>query len=249
LNLEKMNPKAIIFDMDGVLLNSEPIYYEVQMKFFGELGINVSNDEYASFVGLSQTEMWKRIIEKLSSTCYEVRVEPDLRKQTKDQRVESDFWEKPRKIKLEEIIKINNQRNYEHFQKLENLKPTPGLIKFIIDLKNKSVKTAVASSTSKRLVNLILKKLNIKLFFKVIVSGNDIKNGKPAPDIFLKTAEFLKVHPQECLVIEDSLNGVKAAKSAGMICVGFDKFNNGKQDLSEADLIVDDFNKLTLTLS
>ncbi|HHE37130.1 MAG TPA: HAD family phosphatase [Candidatus Cloacimonetes bacterium] len=229
-----MKPKAIIFDMDGVILNSEPIYYEVQMKFFRELGINISADEYSTFVGLSQTEMWKRILKKFDSTS--------IRQLTDG--VEYNFSTLNKINLLEELITKNNKLNYQHFSKLENLKPTPNLIDFINELKNKNIKLAVASSTTKKLVDLILEKLQIRHFFEVIVSGNEIKNGKPEPDIFLKTAELLKVKPEECIVIEDSFNGVKAAKSAGMKCIGFQKFNSGEQDLSDADLIVNEFNEL-----
>lgn len=206
--------------MDGVILNSEPIYYTVQMKFFRELGIDVSDEEYSTFVGLSQTAMWERILKK-------TKIDESL----------------------ENILEKNNQRNYDHFSKLENLEPTPGLLDFIQYIKNKELKIAVASSTTKKLVNLILEKLLIKHFFDVIVSGNEIKHGKPAPDIFLKSAELLNVKPGKCLVIEDSSNGVKAAKSAGMKCIGFAKFDPGGQDLSFADLIVQDYDQIMRYIS
>ena len=228
-----MNPKAIIFDMDGVILNSEPIYYEVQMKFFRELGINISADEYSTFVGLSQKEMWKRILQNQIEKL-------DLTRKTKPLSREQLAI----KYTIEELIKKNNETNYDHFSKQENLKPTPGLIDFIRFIKKQNIQIAVASSTTKKLVDLILEKLQIRHFFEVIVSGNEIKNGKPEPDIFLKTAQLLKVKPEECIVIEDSFNGVKAAKSAGMKCIGFQKYNSGEQDLSDADLIVNEFNEL-----
>ena len=84
----------------------------------------------------------------------------------------------------------------------------------------------------------------LKKYFKICVSGNEVKNGKPAPDVFLHTANLLKVNPQECLVIEDSTNGVKAAKSAEMRCIGFQNFNSGNQDLSDADMIISTFSEL-----
>jgi len=228
-----MKLKAIIFDMDGVILNSEPIYYEVQMKFFSELGINISDEKYATFVGLSQKEMWKRILQNQIEKL-------DLTRKTKSLSRERLTI----KYTIDELIKKNNEINFEHFSKLENLKPTRNLINFMQTLKNKNIKLAVASSTQKRLVNLILEKLKIKYFFEIIVSGNEIKNGKPAPDIFLKTAELLKVKSKECIVIEDSFNGVRAAKSAGMKCIGFQKYNSGEQDLSGADMIVNEFEEI-----
>ena len=80
--------------------------------------------------------------------------------------------------------------------------------------------------------------------FEVILSGEEVQRGKPYPDIFLKTAEMLKVNKQECVVIEDSTNGVKAALSAGMKCIGFANLNSGLQDLSRASTIIDSICKM-----
>lgn len=93
-------------------------------------------------------------------------------------------------------------------------------------------------------IEAILEMIGIGECFEVILSGEEVQRGKPYPDIFLKTAEMLKVNTQECVVIEDSTNGVKAALSAGMKCIGFANLNSGLQDLSSASTIVDNICKI-----
>ena len=210
-----MNLKAVIFDMDGVILDSEPIYYQIEKKFFKDLGIYISDEEYHTFVGLSMMEMWRRIMNNHNL-----------------------------KEKIEALVNSNNEVVFQYFSNSENLQPTPFLELFIQNLCKKNIKLAVASSSSKKLIEIILEKLMLKKYFIICVSGNEVENGKPAPDVFLHTANLMKVNPQECLVIEDSTNGVKAAKSAEMRCVGFQNLNSGNQDLSDADMIISSFSGL-----
>ena len=209
---DKLNLKAVIFDMDGVILDSEPIYYQIETKFFRNLGISISDEEYHTFVGLSMIEM-----------CRRIKNNHNLKEE------------------IETLVNRNYEVVFQHFSNSENLLPTPFLLQFIQNLREKNIKLAVASSSSKKLIKVILEKLMLKKYFEIYVSGNEVKNGKPAPDIFLHTANLLKVIPQECLVIEDSTNGVKAAKSASMKCVGFQNYNSGNQDLSDADMIISSF--------
>ena len=201
--------------MDGVILDSEPIYYQIETKFFKNLGISISDEEYHTFVGLSMNEMWRRI-----KNNHNLKEE------------------------IEILVNNNNEAVFQYFFNSEILQPTPFLEQFIQNLLEKNIKLAVASSSSKKLIEVILEKLMLKKYFKICVSGNEVKNGKPAPDVFLHTANLLKVNPQECLVIEDSTNGVKAAKSAEMRCIGFQNFNSGNQDLSDADMIISTFSEL-----
>jgi len=92
----------------------------------------------------------------------------------------------------------------------------------------------------------VIDKIRIEKYIRTWVSGENIEKSKPEPDIFLKTAELLQVNPRGCVVIEDSKNGVIAAKKAGMRCIGFRNMNSGSQDLSKADLVVDKIQDIDL---
>jgi beta-phosphoglucomutase-like phosphatase (HAD superfamily) len=94
----------------------------------------------------------------------------------------------------------------------------------------------------------MMNRTGLGALFDRVISGGSVKNGKPAPDIFLKAAGLLGVEPADCVVIEDSRNGVIAAKSAGMKCVGYKNPNSGVQDLSCSDLVVDDMRKIDYNL-
>lgn len=94
---------------------------------------------------------------------------------------------------------------------------------------------------SKKNIDLILKKLDIEKYFDFVVSGEQVVKGKPEPDIFLKVADHYGRQPNDCIVIEDSTNGVLAAKAAKMFCIGYYNPYSGNQDLTKADLIIDNF--------
>jgi len=114
------------------------------------------------------------------------------------------------------------------------------------EIKYSELKLALGSSSPKKLINEVISNFDLGNYFKIVRSGENVENGKPAPDLFLKISEELEIKPENILVIEDSHNGVKAAKKAGMNCIGFSNNNSGNQDLSIADLIIEDFSKLTL---
>jgi len=128
----------------------------------------------------------------------------------------------------------------------ENTITIKGVIELIKKFKEKGLKLAVVSSSYENIVMLVLNNLNIKDYFDVIVTGSDNLKSKPSPECFLEAAKRLNTAPEECLVIEDAEHGVEAAKSAGMKCVGFVYPKGYDQDISKADIIVDDFRKLDL---
>ena len=201
--------KLIIFDLDGVLLDSESLYKKVNFRFFHDLGVEITDDEYNSFIGISGDKMWGYIKEKgrLKQSISNLRAE-----------------EKERKFDgLYENELISN----------------PGLSELLNFIQSKGIPMAIASSGLMKNIQLILKKLKVDSYFDHIVSGEMPKHGKPAPDIFLLTANHFQIEPTDCLVIEDSKNGVLAAKSAGMTCIGYLNIGSGNQDLTEADIITD----------
>lgn len=126
----------------------------------------------------------------------------------------------------------------------ERLEPIPDVGKWLSWLKTQNIPLAVASSSPKALIELIMDKTGLGIYFDAFVTGEEVAHGKPAPDIFLHAAGLLGVEPASCLVIEDSRNGVRAAKSAGIRCVGYHNPGSGNQDLSLADEVVRSYEQL-----
>jgi beta-phosphoglucomutase family hydrolase len=206
--------KAVIFDMDGVIIDSEPAHLRVCLELFKKLNIDLSEEEYGRFIGVSNTSMWTTLKQMYGLA------------QT-----------------IQELAEQQARANIDDFKNGDD-KPMPGILELLSNLKKEGIKIGLASSSPLETINLILEKFEIKDYFDAVVSGENLKRGKPAPDIYLKAAEMLSVFPENCIAIEDSNHGVCAAKSAGMKCVGFQNTNSGNQDLSDSDLKVDSIEKL-----
>ncbi|NRY54880.1 HAD family hydrolase, partial [Clostridium acetobutylicum] len=116
-----------------------------------------------------------------------------------------------------------------------------GVDKLILSLKSRGIMMCVASSSRRKNIEIILKRVGLISYFEYIVSGSDVEKGKPHPEIFLRAASMFDDNILNFTVIEDTNNGVRAAKSAKMKCVGFSNPNSGTQNISSADIIVDNF--------
>ena len=208
--------KAVIFDMDGVIIDSEPFHWEVNKKIFKMLGIRVSKNDYKKYIGTSNTNMWT-----------------DLKSQ----------YNLPQS--LQKLVEMQGSGNVD-FLRENKFGPIGGIAELLSDLKKDSIDIALASSSPSVAISIVLNKFHFKNHFSVVVSGENFKKSKPAPDIFLKTAELLHVSPAQCVVIEDSTHGIAAAKAARMKAIGFANKNSWDQDLSRADLIIDTINKLNV---
>jgi len=207
--------KAVIFDMDGVIAETEHAHIGAEKQTMLKYGIEISEDELHEYTGTTAKVMFAGLIKKYKLDTTFDRI----------------FKEK------EEIL----------FKLLEeNVQPTRGVIDLLRQLKKMKVKLAVASSSHKRMIEYVLKKLKIIDLFDSIVGAEDIDRSKPDPEIFLISAKRLNVNPEECIVVEDSKLGVEAAKKAGMKCLGYVNPSSGKQDLSKADFVADDFCKLDI---
>ena len=203
--------EGIIFDMDGVIIDSEPKYIEIEVELYKELGIQMTREEKHRFMGMGMVELWQRIKDE-----YSVELDPEI-------------W-----AKREEKI------YFEYLFGDEDKVMMEGVDELLDELVNKRhLKVALASSSSHRAISHVLKIFDIKKYFDVQISAEDVTYSKPAPDIFLKAAEALGVPPEKCLVIEDSRNGITAAKKAGMLCVGFASAPEGYVDYSKADGKID----------
>lgn len=144
---------------------------------------------------------------------------------------------------FEDIYKIA-QPSYLEFLKKSNLNSIPGVAELIQYLLDKNIKIAVASSASLKRIKTLLEIIKLSDEFEIIISADDIKNSKPHPEIYLIAAKTLGMNPKDCIAIEDATNGVKSAKAAGMKVIGYAGSSHNTQDLSEANLIINDFLKL-----
>src|SRR5690606_5762616 len=145
---------------------------------------------------------------------------------------------------VDELVKMTNSLVTPYFNSLEKMEPMPGVKNLIEKLKEKGIPLAVASSSYADVIEIILQKTGLQSYFDVVVSSQMAGASKPEPDIFLLTARKLSVPPEKCIVIEDSTNGIKAAKAAGMFCIAFAGPGSELQDQTQADLIVVDFGEI-----
>lgn len=210
---------AVIFDMDGVIADSE--YFNVKAKhvILQKAGIEVDWHYHDKFLGTTHEYMWTEMKKEFSALTEEVSY---YIKQ----------WVETRK----ELIKE------------EGLKPMPGVITLIKELKEKGFFLAVASSSLKEDIMDNMNTFGITECFDAFVSGSECKNGKPDPEIFLKAAEAIGKKPEECVVVEDSTAGVSAAKAARMRCIGYAPEDAIKQDLHLADVIIHEFSSDVINL-
>lgn len=206
--------KAIIFDMDGVIIDSEPVHFQLEKEMLEELGGTMTKEEYVNSVGITDYDTWNIHKEKFNL-----------------------------KPSVEELIEMKKERFIENIHRI-NL--VDNFQSFILDLYDKGYIMGLASSNNKKAVDSIIKNFNLDKYLEFVISGEEVVNGKPDPEIFLTAAKKMNVKPNECLVIEDAANGVAAAKAAGMKCIGLNNPNSYNQDLSQADLIINNFNELNL---
>jgi len=208
----------IIFDMDGVLVDSEPFHKYIWGKMFELQGIQFTDAYYNSLIGTSSVYAWNKVIH--------------------------DF----------NLIKPQHELMYDHkqlfYKELENyeVNAVPGIIPLLVLLKENKYQLSLGSSSPRKLIHIITERLNIKHYFDYLISSEDVAEGKPAPDIFLEVANNYKKEASDFIVIEDSKNGVRAAKAAGMKCIGYRNINSGNQDLSESNLIIESFSELNVQI-
>ncbi len=203
---------TIIFDMDGVIIDSEPIYFRVILKMFREMGIGMTEEELTNFVGRS--DLWETIKQE-----YDANFDVD------------------------EINREEQRRFLDYLNNHFDGGPIDGVEELLRSLNEKNYKLALASSSRVENINTVLNKLNLERYFPLRISGADLETSKPHPEIFLKAAEMAGAQPEQCLVIEDSKNGVMGAKAAGMLCIGYKNPNSGNQDLSAADRIISSYSE------
>jgi beta-phosphoglucomutase family hydrolase len=210
--------KAVIFDMDGVIIDSEPMHNKAYHDMFDEVGINVSTELYESFTGQSTINICKRLCDHFN------------------------LDEAP------ETLVALKRKHYKHFfYSNSDLGLIDGVLDLIKDYHSNGLTLVLGSSAAMTSINQIFDRFDLNKYFVAKLSGGDLKQSKPHPEIFIKAAEATGFSKNECIVIEDSTNGIEAAKAAGIFCVGYDSFHSKNQDYSKADLVVNNFKDIAFT--
>lgn len=209
--------KAAIFDMDGVLIDSEPLWYEAANEAFARFGIHLTPEAYASSIGLRTKEF-------VASWFRSFHIDPSEAEQTEDD------------INSIVIGKIR-----------EKGEPLAGVVQTLEMLREANIITGLATSSPTTLINVVVDKLGIRDYFSAFTSAEHLKHGKPHPQVYLNCAEALGVAPTDCFCFEDSFNGMIAAKSARMTCIAIPapEFRQ-QQRFQAADLILNSLEDFSL---
>ncbi|MCL1805792.1 MAG: HAD family phosphatase [Clostridiales bacterium] len=202
--------KAILFDMDGVLIDSEPGYHRADAKLFAGLGVPFGAREIAAMTGANNI-----VIANLITTWH-----PHLA---------------PRR---DEIAAAYEAGLYDALRD-EVAGLIPGAMTWVLRAKEAGIKLAIGSSSSNRMVYHVADTFGLTPLMDTIVTGEMVKRGKPNPDIYLRVCEELGLPPGDCVVIEDSPNGLKAGRAAGALCAAFHGTNRSGLDLSSCDMSFD----------
>lgn len=201
--------------MDGVLVDSEPIHHIAYIQHFKELNIDVSDQMYQSFMGSSTKNIYNRIKEHFNLSQS-----------------------------VSDLITRKRELFYKVFDESTTLKPINGVLDLIQDLHKNNIQMIVASSSSHENINAIFKKFDLDQYFSYKVSGEDFPESKPNPAIFNKANGLSGHKKEECIVIEDSTNGIKAANSAGIFVIGY-KAEDSNQNYQTADLVISDYREVS----
>lgn len=205
--------KAVIFDLDGTLVDSMWMWKEIDIEFLGRYGYDCPNDLQKAIEGMSFSE---------TAVYFKKRFSLPL--------------------PLEEIKAIWIQMSIDKYRNEVPLKE--GAREFLDFIREKGIKAGIATSNGREMVDAVLSSLDITGYFQVVATACEVAAGKPAPDIYLKVADDLKVSPADCLVFEDIPAGITAGKRAGMaVCAVDDEFSRAiRQEKKEmADYFIKDY--------
>ncbi|UYZ63980.1 HAD family hydrolase [Hymenobacter weizhouensis] len=208
--------RTVIFDMDGVLVDTEPLHHDAYFRHFAELAIVLTQEEYATFLGLSTRNVYQRLQQQFG--------------------LEQG---------IDELMSRKRELFFTAFDEARGLELLPGAWALVEGLYRAGVPLQLASSASMETISRVFTRFGLHAYFDNLVSGESFPQSKPHPAIFLHAAGLAGVPPAECLVIEDSVNGVAAAKAAGMYCIGYRSAHSEGQDLHHADWIVSDLGQLS----
>ena len=210
-----MKLKAVLFDMDGVIVDTEPLHRKSYYRMFEEVGIKVTDELYDSFTGQATLPICRTLCEHYNLTENAAN-----------------------------LVAIKRKHFKYLFENDSDLALLEGVYDLIRDYHNNGLTLVLASSASMLNIDRIFERFDLNQYFKAKISGADLRASKPHPEIFLRAADLAKESTNNCMVIEDSTNGIVAAKAAGIYCVGFKSPNSANQDYSKADKVIRDFKEI-----
>lgn len=204
--------RAIILDMDGVVIDSEALHGETEKRLFAEYGIVIESADWPQFKGLTPGAVFEFVRTKYAFP------EPFEVFHTRKDRYLAERYEQELELFSDFLPFIERFREEYVF--------------------------ALTTSTHRALTDLVLTKFGLRNIFQVVITSDDVTRGKPDPEPYNRTVEALQVRPAECVVIEDSINGIRSARSAGVPCVAV-ATSFSKEELGLADLAVDNLASIT----
>ncbi len=207
--------KAVLFDMDGVIVDTEPLHRKAYFKMFEEVKIDVGESLYDSFTGQATLPICRTLCQHFNLS------------------------ETP-----ETLVSIKRKHFKYLFENDSDLALLDGVHNLIKDYHRNGLTLILASSASMANIDRIFDRFDLNKYFKAKISGADLKASKPHPEIFIKAAQLAEEHSDNCMVIEDSTNGIAAAKAANIYCVGFKSPNSANQDYSKADRVISSFDEI-----
>ena len=204
---------TVIFDMDGVIVDTEPVHRYAYYQHFSELGIEVPEEMYTSFTGFSTKNTYQKVKEHFQLTQ-----------------------------EVNELVLRKRALFNEAFDTKPDLELIEGVRALIVHLHQQGMELILGSSASKSTIHRVFNRFELFPYFTHIVSGEDFPQSKPNPAIFIHAASLAKIKAKEhCLVIEDSTNGIKAANAAGIKVLGYQSQNSKQQDYRTADFVIESF--------
>lgn len=206
---------AVLFDMDGVIVDTEPLHRKAYLKTFDDLKIEVSDEFYSTFTGASTQHVCESLAETFGLEYS---------------------WE--------EIAAMKRKYFKDFFDHDPDFDLIPGVLDLIKDYFQHNIKLVLASSAHMNTINWMFDRFDLEQYFTGKISGASLKESKPNPEIFILAAEMAGEPRANCMVIEDSTNGILAAHRAGIFCAGYRSEHSKMQDYHLADITVDDFAEL-----
>ena len=213
-----MHLKAVLFDMDGVIVDTEPLHRKAYFQTFKDLNITVSEEFYTSLTGTSTKKSTQMIKDEFNLDV------------------------------LPEEIAASKRKYFKHYFDTDlDFDLLPGVRELIVNYYENNIKLVLASSASMNTINWVFEKFDLEKYFMGKISGADLEESKPNPEIFIKASQIADESRESCMVIEDSTNGIIASHRANIFCAAYKSEHSKLQKYDLANIVVSDFSDLEIS--